>query len=392
MAERVALVGALGHGLWHRRVIERLRAAGRVEPVAFCDRQPLTDAEDAPLRDVPVFDDHRRMLAATRPDVVVVCTPPHTHLPIALDVVHSGADLLLEKPPLASLAEHRRLTAELRTTGRTAQVGFQALGSHALQRLSAAIADGELGDLSRLGAVGAWWRPDAYFTRAPWAGKRFLDGRPVIDGALVNPFAHALMQALVLAGPAATAPMRLELERYRSRAIETDDTTFARVTFASGVELVVAVTLDSSVFLPGEIVVTGHRRTAVLEYPTDRLQLPGDDEPVHVPGRDGLLENLLDHRADPAVALIAPLSRTAVFTTLLEAIVSAPEPARIPARHLRPHPDGGGSAVEGIDRLVRKVVTRHRLPSELNVSWAAAPHRVVLDRWRPIVGSESRAG
>lgn len=66
---------------------------------------------------------------------------------------------------------------------------------------------------------------------------------------------------------------------------------------------------------------------AVLEYPTDRLLLPGDPEPRAVPGRVGLLANLLEHRADPdGVPLIVPLDRTAGFTALIEAIHAAPEP------------------------------------------------------------------
>ena len=60
---------------------------------------------------------------------------------------------------------------------------------------------------------------------------------------------------------------------------------------------------------------TGTGGQAVLEYPTDRLRLPGDVATRRVPGRLGLLENLLAHRADPAgVPLIAPLARTAPFT------------------------------------------------------------------------------
>ena len=44
--------------------------------------------------------------AAVRPDVAVICTPPHTHLAIALDALRAGCDMLLEKPPVLSLAEH----------------------------------------------------------------------------------------------------------------------------------------------------------------------------------------------------------------------------------------------------------------------------------------------
>ncbi|GAA1634366.1 Gfo/Idh/MocA family protein [Actinoplanes couchii] len=359
MSTRVALIGAGGHGLWHRKVLQRLWDDGRINVVGICDRQPVEPHPDAPLDGVPFFTDHGEMLATTWPDVVVVCTPPHTHLALALDVFAAGADLLLEKPPVMSLAEHERLQAAVTAGNRVLQIGFQALGSAALAKLSAADPAGDIG------VSGAWWRPDTYYRRAPWAGRRTVDGRPVLDGALVNPFAHALMQSLVIAAP--FHPATIELERYRSRDIETDDSTFLRLTGVDGRRITIAVTLASQVFIAGEIEVGG----AVLEYPTDRLRLPGEADFTHVAGRTGLLENLIEHRDDPTVRLLAPLERTAGFTTVVEAIVTAPAPVTIPAAFLEPHPDGGGSVVTGIDDVVRDVARSGRLPSELGVPWTA---------------------
>ncbi|WP_430791423.1 Gfo/Idh/MocA family protein [Actinoplanes sp. G11-F43] len=361
MSTRVALIGVGGHGLWHRRRLQQLWDAGRINVVGLCDRRPVEPHPDAPLDGVPFFTDHGDMLATTWPDVVVVCTPPHTHLALALDVFAAGADLLLEKPPVMSAAEHERLSAAVTAGNRVLQVGFQALGSAALADLCVAAPIGDVG------VSGAWWRPDTYYQRAPWAGRRFVDGRPVLDGALVNPFAHALMQALVVADAGRDfRTARIELERYRTRDIETDDTTFLRLTGVDGRRITIGVTLASRVFIAGEIQVGD----AVLEYPTDRLRLPGESEFTHVPGRAGLLENLIEHRDDPKVPLLAPLDRTAGFTEVVEAVVHGPEPVRIPATHLEPHPDGGGLVVPGIDELIRDVARSGRLPSELGVPWA----------------------
>ncbi|GIE35992.1 oxidoreductase [Actinoplanes italicus] len=370
MTTRVALIGAGGHGLSHRRVLQRLSDAGQAEVVGLCDRQPVEPHPDAPLPGVPFFTDHTTLLAVARPEVVIICTPPHTHLAIALDVLAAGADLLLEKPPVMSPAEHTTLAAAVERTGRICQVGFQALGSAALAELCVAAPAGEIG------VTGAWWRPDTYYRRAPWAGKRTVDGRPVLDGALVNPFAHALMQSLVVADACEPGfgPVSIELERYRTRDIETDDTTFLRLTGTGERRITVAVTLASPVFIAGEIRVGD----AVLEYPTDRLRLPGEPEFQHVPGRIGLMENLLEHRRDPSAPLLAPLARTAGFTAVVEAIVAAPPPAEIGSRWLEPHPDGGGSIVPGIDRLVREMTDTGRLPSESGVPWARPGLRIPI--------------
>jgi predicted dehydrogenase len=384
----VALIGAEGHGRWHRRSMHRLAGEGRIRIAGLSERRPVVASDDAPTDGIPIFTDHRVLLTETRPDVVIICTPPHTHLAMAGDVLAIGADLLLEKPPVGTLAEHRRLAVAVHEAGRVCQVNFQALGSAALTAVCDQVAGKGLGAVSAVDAVGAWWRPDSYFTRSAWAGRRTLDGNPVMDGALVNPFAHAVMQALAVADAAGAAgaagaarlPIAMELERYRTRDIEVDDVACLRLTFTEGLRMVVAVTLASGTFAAGEVIVTGADGTAVLEYPKDRVKLPGDTGLREVPGRVGLLENLLDHRADRSVGLRAPLSRTAVFTMIAEAVVAAPLPERIDGRYLSAHPDGTGNVVDDIEELLRTAVADGTMPSEMGVPWAVAPHRAALDR------------
>ncbi|MGC4806903.1 Gfo/Idh/MocA family protein [Micromonospora sp. DT233] len=382
---RVAVIGANGHGRWHRRAIAPLHAAGRLRLVALVDVRPIEEEPDAPLpAGAAVFTDHAAMLARARPDVVVVCTPPHTHLPIALDVLAAGADLLLEKPPVLCTAEHRTLAAALAETGRAAQVGFQALGSAALAELTAAVTGGRLGTVTGIATVASWQRSDGYYARSPWAGRRTLHGRPVLDGALANPLAHAVMQCLAVAEAVAGTPVRpaaIELERYRVRPIEVDDTAALRIVTPGGPPIVAAVTLAGEDFVAGEVIVTGTAGRAVLEYPTDRLLLPGDDAPRPVPGRHGLLENLLDHRADPTgTPLIAPLARTAPFTAVLEAVHAAPEPTLLGGDLVAVTGVGADRVltVRGVNGVLRRCAESGSLPAESAVPWAVPPARVAL--------------
>ena len=369
MTTAIALIGANGHGRHHRRHLATLDG---VRLVALADPRPVEP--DPPVPDgAAVFTDHRDLLAAAEPDVVVICTPPHTHLPIASDALRAGCDVLLEKPPVQRLAEHRELTAVLAETGRACQVGFQALGSHAAALLWDAVARESV---TGIAAVASWQRDDAYYARAPWAGRRSLGGRPVIDGALVNPLAHAVMQALATAAAAgAGAPVTLEAERYRTRPIEADDTAFARLTLDSGLRILAAVTLAGEDFIAGEIIVDGTAGRAVLEYPTDRLALPGEPRMREVPGRTGLLENLIAHRGDPSVPLLAPLSRTEPFTTVVEWLTApdVPPPVLLDGRHVEDH--DGVRVIPGVNAVLRRSAEETALPSELGVSWAAAPYR-----------------
>jgi hypothetical protein len=190
---------------------------------------------------------------------------------------------------------------------------------------------------------------------------------------LANPFAHALMQCLavaeVVAAPA--RPVELELERYRTRPIEVDDTSVARIRLEQGPPIVVAVTLCTDRFIAGEIQVRTEGGRALLEYPTDRLQLPGEPSAPPPAGRTDLLENLLAHRAY-GTPLVAPLSRTAAFTALAEAILAAPAPHPIDASYHRTSGDGPDRmvAVDGISHLLRRAATTLALPTELGAPWA----------------------
>ena len=378
MTATVALIGANGHGRSHRRRIGELEAAGIVRLVGLADVRPIEPDPPVPAG-ARAFTDHRELLARTRPDVVVICTPPHTHLPIALDALDAGCDLLLEKPPVPTRAAHATLHAAVLAAGRACQVGFQALGSRAAQTLFDAVAAGRLGALDSVATVASWRRDDAYYARAPWSGRRVVDGRPVLDGALVNPLAHAVMQSLAVAAAAgAGEPVRLEAERYRTRDIEVDDTAFARITFGDGLRMLAAVTLAGEDFIAGEVIVTGRAGRAVLEYPTDRLDLPGLTGP---PGRVDLLENLLAHRADRAgVALVAPLERTADFTAVVQALTGpgADAPALIDDSFIAPVGEGPGrvQVVTGIDAVLREAAESLKLPSESGVPWAVPAYSV----------------
>jgi predicted dehydrogenase len=370
MTTTVALIGANGHGRWHRRRIAEIEAAGRVRLVGLADVRTLEP--DPPVPDgVPVFDDHRALLAGTSPDVVVICTPPHTHLPIALDAIAAGCDLLLEKPPVASLAAHHTLTASLAAAGRACQVGFQALGSAAWAQFREALPG--LGELGGITATASWQRDDVYYARSSWAGKRIVAGRPVIDGVLVNPLAHAVMQALASArAVGAGRPRQLMAERYRVRPIEVEDTAFARITFESGLPVMIAVTLAGEDFIPGEIAARGAGGRAVLEYPTDRLALPGEDSLRPVEGRTDLLTNLVEHREN-RTPLLAPLEVTADFTAVLEALTAPDAPLPQLLDDSAVVTEGSKRTIPGINDLLRKVVETMALPSEMGVPWAVRP-------------------
>ena len=362
----VVLVGAHGYGRGYLERLARLDAAGRVRLLGVADPQPLDAGQRALAGKARYGRDAAAVIAAAEPDLVVLATPVHTHVDLALLAFRHGAHVLLEKPPAPTLDGLDRLLAAQRDTGLACQVGFQAAGSGAVGALRRQIGDGVLGRLRGISVTGLWWRGDAYWARAAWAGRRWLDGRPVNDGALTNPFAHGVALALELDGSGGDEPVgRVELDAYRTRPVEAHDTATARIVTARGTPVTIAVTLCAEQPSEPVVVVTGGDGAAVLHYTEDRLSTPAGTS-VH--SRADLLENLLDHLADRGVPLLVPLARTRAFTQVAEAVLRAPAPAAVAERSLTGLPD-----------LIRTAAAAGRLLCELGVDWAGGQPF----RWTP---------
>ncbi|MEW2636261.1 Gfo/Idh/MocA family oxidoreductase [Streptomyces sp. NPDC048389] len=370
----VVLVGARGHGGHHLANIRRLRRQGLVRLAGVCDVRPLGPRELEGFPGIEQSPDLDALLASTGARIAVVCTPIQTHTDLALVAARRGAHLLLEKPPAPSYAEFRRMADGVAAAGAACQIGFQALGSHALPAIRSLLDDGAIGEVRGVGAAGAWVRDEAYFRRSPWAGRRRLDGVDVVDGVLTNPLAHAVSTALALAGTTRAEDVAdVETELFRANAVESDDTSCVRVTTAHGGPVTVAATLCAQTAAEPYVMVHGTRGRITFWYKQDQvlLQRTGHGPHENVHGRTDLLENLVRHLTDGA-ALLAPPEVCGAFMRVVEAIRTAPDPMPLPPSvwHTAQDGDGPRRVIPGVDALVDAAATSLRLYSELGASWA----------------------
>lgn len=370
---RVALIGTGGYGREHLSRAVNLHKGGRIRLVAVGDPHPPPPASvpEGTRRHL----DGLSLLASEDIDVVIISTPIHTHFDLAAAAVRAGADVLLEKPTTATLAEYDELATLASMHAARVQVGFQSLGCTAIDAVRRRVAAGEIGEVVRYAATGAWVRGESYWERARWAGKRMLDGVVVADGVLTNPLSHATVTALALSGWTGRDDLRgVELDLHRANRIESDDTSVALLRLADDRVLTTAVTLGATTQREPYVEVVGDRGALRLFYKTGVVE--SLDASRSVTGREthgfvDLFEDLLSARASGG-PLCAPLEQTGAFMRLVDAVMCAPPPHAIREQHLERRRDGAGArlVVREVESAINAALRSQKTFTALGVPFA----------------------
>lgn len=315
-------VGIIGLGLAvkpHALALRELEAAGRVRVLGGFAPSAERRAAFAAAWGWPVFDDAAALLAAPGLGLLVILTPPRTHLPLAEQAFAAGCDVLVEKPVEWDAARAAALVQAASRAGRTAAVVFQHRFRPAALRLKAALDAGSLGRILSASASIRWWRDAAYFA-TPGRGMKARDG----GGVLLTQAIHTLDLLLHLAGPVES--VMGVARRSGLRATDTEDVAAAALRFASGAIGAVDATTVARPGFPERIEIAGTQGCAVLA--AGRLDL-------HVAGAPA---EVIDHGsaggggADPMAFDHGP--HRAMITEVLDAIAQRRAPANAAATGL----------------------------------------------------------
>jgi predicted dehydrogenase len=163
-------------------------------------------------------------------DVAHICTPPGSHVPLALQCLEAGVAVVLEKPPALSLAEIDVLVEASERTGVGVAVIFQHRFGAPGVRARRLLADGVLGRPYVATCDTLWFRAPEYFA-VPWRGKWEVEGGGPTMGhgihqfdlllSILGPWTEVTAMAARLSRPTNTEDVSMALARFDNGAMAT---------------------------------------------------------------------------------------------------------------------------------------------------------------------------
>lgn len=243
----VGLIGIGGYGHSHLSTLLSLQEAGvcilRAIADPFAGRNPAVVAA-LQAQGIAIYDEARELCERDDIEVVFIATPISLHAPQGLMALQSGKHVYLEKPPCVTLEEHAQLMAACKASGNVCAVGFQQQASSVVQFAKRELLRGVLGKPQTISASIRWSRDDAYYSRAPWAGRWRIDGQPVFDGPATNALSHVVQASLFLAGETqrdAANILRVRGCLKKARPIESYDSIYLEAQTTGGVTVRLAL-------------------------------------------------------------------------------------------------------------------------------------------------------
>ena len=222
---RFAVAGPGFIGKVHARAIQSVEGAELVAALGSSAERLRAFAEKLGIE--RSYTDPTELAADPDVDAVVIATPNDLHGPLAERMLGAGKHVLVEKPMALSAEQARGMARVARSSGSRLMVGHMWRFDREAQRLRAAVAADELGEIVKTKGYGihAHWGPSGWFTDPERSG----------GGALIDMGVHAIDTVRYLLGdPRARAVYARLGTRYGD--YEVDDVGLLVITWANGTE------------------------------------------------------------------------------------------------------------------------------------------------------------
>ncbi len=212
--KRVLVVGVGSIGERHLRCFQQ---TGRAD-VSVCEINDRLRGDVADRYSVPAASSNLDEALAHDPEVAVICTPAHLHIPMAIRLAEAGVHLLIEKPLSTSLDGLDRLQAIVEQRQLTAGVAYVYRAHPVLSQMREAVLEGRFGEPVQLVAVSGQHFPHY----RPAYREIYYRDRATGGGAIQDALTHVVNAAQWLVGP--MTQVAADAEHQVLEGVEVEDT------------------------------------------------------------------------------------------------------------------------------------------------------------------------
>jgi predicted dehydrogenase len=217
---RIAVAGAGAIGMAHIAVIQQ---SAHCVLSAIVDPSPSAAALAA-AQGVPLYISLDELLAQAKPDGIILATPNALHVTQALQCMAAGVPLLLEKPIATTVQEAQDLVEHVEAMGAPVLIGHHRAHSAIMAQAKQVVDSGRLGTLVAVMGSAMFFKPDSYFSDAPW--RREMGAGPILINMI-----HEVHNLRMLCGDIVAVQA---FKSHTTRGFAVEDTVAINLRFASG--------------------------------------------------------------------------------------------------------------------------------------------------------------
>ena len=141
-------IGVIGYGYWGPNIVRNFSEAPGSKVVTVSDLVPERLARaKARHPNIQTTENHLELFADKTIDAIVIATPVSTHFNLAMQALHAGKHVLVEKPLTASAEQGERLLEEASRCKRILMVDHTFVYTGAVRKIKELVDKGDLGQL-----------------------------------------------------------------------------------------------------------------------------------------------------------------------------------------------------------------------------------------------------
>lgn len=222
-------VGIIGCGTIFPMHAESIKRIKGVKIAAVCDIKQSRATDKARSLGCNAYSDYKEMFSSESLDAVHICTPHYLHAPMIIEAAKRGINVLTEKPMALNPYDAKREVAAAKKAGITFGVISQNRFNPSSILVKKRGSDGSLGKLKSARLVLSYCKPDSYYKKSDWKGRKDKEG----GGVVIDQAIHFL-DILRWLSPSPIEYVESKVARRFHSFINVEDSAEGVIKFKSG--------------------------------------------------------------------------------------------------------------------------------------------------------------